>query len=205
MTRIDAVVFDIGNVLIEWQPERFFDRRIGSGRRRALFAQVPLEAMNHAIDLGAPLVETVAGCAAKHPGWSAEINLWARAWLDISGPAIPGAADTLLALRARGVTTLALSNFGNEPFALALGRYPFLDAFDRRFLSGALGCAKPDPAIYATLERETGIDPQRLLFTDDRPENIAAAQARGWQTHLFRDPDGWAERLHAEGLLKRDA
>lgn len=205
MTRIDAVVFDIGNVLIEWQPERYFDRRIGSGRRRTLFALVPLEAMNHAIDLGAPLDETVADYAAQHPDRSAEINLWARAWLDISGPAIPGAADTLLALRARGITTLALSNFGREPLALALGRYLFPDAFDRRVLSGALGCAKPDPAIYATLEHETGLDPQRLLFTDDRPENIAAAQSRGWQTHLFHDPDGCAERLCAEGLLKRDA
>ena len=64
-----------------------------------------------------------------------------------------------------------------------------------------LALAKPDAAIYEAVERDGGVAPQALLFADDRLDNIEAAQARGWQTHLFEGPEGFAERLVAEGLL----
>jgi len=67
-----------------------------------------------------------------------------------------------------------------------------------------MGLIKPDPAIYAALEDATGLPPKALIFTDDRAENIAAAAARGWQTHLFEHPQGWADRLVAEGLLSAE-
>jgi 2-haloacid dehalogenase len=63
---------------------------------------------------------------------------------------------------------------------------------------------KPDPNIYATLENQSGLAPENLIFTDDRPDNIAAAAARGWHTHLFTDPAGWAARLVSEGLLSQE-
>ena len=63
---------------------------------------------------------------------------------------------------------------------------------------------KPDPAIYAVVEGDCGFVPEQLLFTDDRPANIAAAVARGWQGHLFERPAGLADRLVAEGLLQRE-
>jgi 2-haloacid dehalogenase len=68
-----------------------------------------------------------------------------------------------------------------------------------------MGVTKPDPRIYEMVEEDSGIAPERLLFTDDRAENIAAARARGWQAHLFDGPAGWADRLVAEGLVTRDA
>ena len=84
---------------------------------------------------------------------------------------------------------------------MARGVYPFLDEFDQLYLSGALGVTKPAPRIYEMLEQRCGIPPDRLLFTDDRAENIDAAAARGWQTHLFDGPEGWAARLIAAKLL----
>ena len=84
---------------------------------------------------------------------------------------------------------------------MARASYPFLDEFDQLYLSGALGVTKPAPRIYELLEQACGIAPDALLFTDDRAENIAAAAARGWQTHLFDGPEGWANRLIAAGLL----
>jgi 2-haloacid dehalogenase len=105
------------------------------------------------------------------------------------------------ALQARGTPVFALTNFGVGTFAVARQTYPFFDEFDQAFVSGDLRTIKPEPEIYAHLERDTGIAPERLLFTDDRPENIEAAAQRGWHTHLFTTPDTWAARLVAEGLL----
>lgn len=198
---VGAVVFDIGNVLIEWNPERFYDAEIGPDRRAALFAAVDLHRMNELVDAGAPFRETVHDWAARHPDWTAEVRLWHDRWIDMASPRIEGSVALMRALRARGVPVFALSNFGIGSFELACRHYDFLTGFDRAWISGHLRLAKPDPAFYAALERESGVAPERLLFTDDRAENIAAAQARGWRTHLFAGWQGWARRLVAEGLL----
>lgn len=201
---IKAVVFDIGNVLIHWQPEAFYDRVIGVDRRKALFAAVDLHAMNAQIDLGADWRSTVYDCAEAHPDHADAIRMWHDRWLEMASPAIDHSVRLLRALRRRKVPVFALSNFGTGPFQIAEANYPFLEEFDQRFLSGALKIAKPDAAIYQAVEEATGIPPMSLLFTDDRAENIDAAQARGWQTHLFDGPKGFAARLQADGLLSQE-
>jgi 2-haloacid dehalogenase len=198
---IEAVVFDIGRVLIGWEPERFYDARIGPERRKALFAQTGLLAMNDQLDLGAPFLKTVTALAGRHPDWRGEIMAWHDHWIEMARPAIPGSVRLLAALKRRGMPVFALSNFGIGTFDLACRHYPFLQSFDRLFVSGRLGLVKPDPQIYAALETGTGLAGAQLLFTDDRPENIAVARARGWKTHLFDHPEGWAARLLAEGVL----
>ncbi len=198
---IQAVIFDIGNVLIEWQPERFYDATIGAARRRAMFADVDLHAMNDRVDSGGVFADEIAQTAAQWPAHADAIRLWHSHWPQMARPEIPHSVRLLRALRARGVPVFALSNFGLEPFALARTAYPFLDEFDRLFLSGAMGVTKPAPRIYELLEQGCGLPPDALLFTDDRAENIDAAAARGWQTHLFEAPQGWADRLVAAGLL----
>lgn len=198
---VTAVVFDIGNVLIEWNPARLYDPLLGPEGRARLFAEVDLDGMNRAIDLGAPFAETVAATAARHPRWAAAIRLWHDRWIEMASPAIPHSVRLMRALRARGVPVFALSNFGNASFEIGRAHYPFLDEFDARFLSGRLGVVKPDPAIYAALETATGVAPAELFFVDDRAANIAAANARGWQTHLFEGPAGLATALVAAGLV----
>ncbi len=196
-----AVVFDIGNVLISWNPERWYDGQIGPEARAAFFAEVPIEAMNLAVDRGADLSAEVEALAARHPAWAREIRWWRDRWLELCAPAIPESVRLLERLRRRGVPVYALTNFGVATFQIARGAYPFLDSFDRAFVSGQLRMLKPEPGIYAAVEEGTGHPPERLLFADDRPENVAAAAARGWRVHLFDGPGGFAARLVAEGLL----
>jgi len=198
---VQAVVFDIGNVLMEWHPERFYRAEIGAARQARLWAEVDLHGMNLRVDLGADLSDEVEALAARHPDWAPEIRMWRDRWLDMAAPDIPASAHLLRRLRARGVPVFALSNFGRATFEIACRAYPVLTEFDQTFVSAHLGVMKPDPRIYAHLETETGLAPGALLFTDDRPENVDAAAARGWRTHLFETPQGWAERLVAEGLL----
>jgi len=198
---LEAVVFDIGRVLIEWEPERFYDSRIGAARRKQLFAQVPLHKVNLEIDRGAPFRASVYRLAEQHPAWQREIRWWHDCWLEMVPRAIPHSVRLMQALQARGMPVFALSNFGAETFELACAAYPALRGFDHTFVSAHLKTIKPDPEIYAILERKTGVAPERLLFTDDRPENIKAARLRGWQTHLFTAPGPFAARLVQEGLL----
>ncbi|MEY4696298.1 MAG: hypothetical protein RIT14_726 [Pseudomonadota bacterium] len=200
----EAVIFDIGNVLIEWNPERYYDRRIGAARRRAMFAAVDLHAMNDRIDAGGLFRETIYDTAAAHPDWAEEIRWWYDHWIEMASPRIEHSITLLRRLRAKGVPVFALTNFGIHSFEFALTQYDFLSEFDRAFVSGHMGVIKPDPRIYAMVERECGIAPERLIFTDDRADNIAAAAARGWKTHLFTGPAGWAARLVDEGILTVD-
>lgn len=199
--QVEAVIYDIGNVLIEWQPERYYDARLGAERRRALFAAVDLHAMNEAIDAGGLFRETVYDCAARHPEWEEEIRWWYDHWIELASPRIEQSITLLRRLRAKGIPVFALTNFGDDAFAYAQTQYEFLNEFDRAYVSGRMRVTKPAPAIYAMVEEDCGLPPGALLFTDDRAENIAVAQARGWQTHLFTGPKGWAARLVAAGVL----
>ena len=197
---IDAVVFDIGNVLLEWDPERFFDAKVGRARRKALFSETAILQMNDRLDQGAPFRKTVYDFADQNPEYRDEIRMWHDHWLDMAHPRIHRSVALMRGLRDAGVAVFALSNFGVGTFAVACAEYEFLTEFDRRYISGHLGVCKPDPEIYALVETDSGIAPERLFFTDDRPENIDAAAARGWQTHLFAGPDGLAAALRGLGL-----
>ena len=198
---VDAVVFDIGNVLIEWHPERFYDRTVGEERRRALFDAIDLHGMNDRIDRGAPFRDTIYKVADEHPEFAEDVRRWHDQWIEMASPPITHSILLLRALRSKGIPCFALTNFGVGSFAYAETQYPFLTEFDRRFVSGQLETIKPEARIYEIVERESGVAPGALLFTDDRRENVEAAAARGWQTHLFEGPEGFADRLVAEGLL----
>ena len=196
-----AVVFDIGNVLLEWHPERYFDSTIGKDKRLRLFAEVDLHAMNDRIDLGEGFRDVIYAEAESNPEWRAEIRDWHDNWIQLATPPILHSVRLLRALRSAGVTVFSLTNFGLESFAYAQSQYDFLKEFDHDYVSGQMQVVKPDPEIYEILERDSGIEPGKLLFTDDRADNIAMAASRGWQTHLFEGAQGWADRLVDVNLL----
>ncbi|MFT6452329.1 MAG: 2-haloacid dehalogenase [Halocynthiibacter sp.] len=201
MSKIEAVIFDIGNVLIEWQPERLYDAVIGEARRREMFAAVDLHGMNDEIDRGAPFKETIYDMAAATPEFGDEIRMWHDRWIEMAQPAIPHSVALMRKLRAKGIPVFSLTNFGIGSFDYACTQYDFLTEFDRSYVSGHMAVIKPDPKIYEMVEADCGHAPGALLFADDRADNIAAALARGWNAHLFEGPQGWADRLVAEGLL----
>jgi len=200
---IKAVVFDIGNVLIEWQPERFYDVVVGSDKRKKMFETVDLHGMNDVIDSGGPFQETIYAWAEKHPEFRPEIRMWHDRWIEMATPAIDLSWASLRALKAKGISVFALSNFGIDSFAYAETKYPDLCLFDQRYISGHMGVIKPANQIYRMVEEDCGLPPEALLFTDDRADNIEAAHDRGWQTHLFEGPQGWVDCLLDHGLLTR--
>jgi 2-haloacid dehalogenase len=197
----EAVIFDIGNVLTHWQPEAFYDRAIGKDRRLALFTAVDLHGMNEVVDAGGLFRETIYHWAELHPDWSTEIRMWYDRWIELASPRIEGSIALLRALRRKGVPVFSLTNFGSYSYEEARTKLDFLSEFDREYVSGKMGVTKPDPRIYAMVETDCGLPPDRLLFADDKAENVTAAARRGWRTHQFETWQGWARRLVAEGLL----
>ena len=199
-----AVIFDIGNVLIEWQPERFYDAVIGRERREAMFDTIDLHGMNERVDRGEHFTETIYATAEEYPDWHAEIRMWHDRWIEMASPVIDHSVRLMNALQAKGMPVFSLTNFGIQSYDFAATHYPFLRAFDRDFISGHMAVIKLDAQIYQMLEHASGLNGADLIFTDDRADNIAAAKARGWNTHLFKGPQGWADRLVSEGLLSAD-
>ena len=204
MPNIKAVIFDIGNVLIEWQPERFYDRMIGVERRKVMFAAIDLHGINDLVVRGHIFRDTIYAAADECPEWAAEVRMWHDNWSEMATPAIDHSVRLLRALRAAKVPVFALSNFGIQTFEIAEPVYPFLKEFDRRYISGHMQEVKPGQRIYEMVESDCGIAPEALLFVDDRTDNIDTARGRGWQTHLFETPQGWADRLVAEKLLTQE-
>ena len=201
---IKAVVFDIGNVLIHWDPKPFYDNLIGPERRKQLFEQAGLDEMNELVDLGHPFRQTIYDWADKHPEWRNEIRMWHDHWIEFARPEIPLSVHLMKALQSKGIAVISLSNFGVDSYDYAATFYPFLREFDQDFVSGHMRVIKPNPEIYAMLEAKTNLSGAELIFTDDREDNILAASERGWKTHLFTGPEGWAARLVEEGLLTEE-
>ncbi len=196
-----AVVFDIGNVLVEWDPMRVYERLAPDPQARAaLFARVDFDAMNAAGDRNGDLRAEVAALAARHPEDAPMIRAWLDNWAEMFGPELTGTSALLRRLKALGLPVFALTNFAADTFLTAQRMYPALTEFDLEIVSGREGVMKPEPRIYDLLESRAGLSGADLFFADDRPENVAAAAARGWRAHLFESPGALAEALRAEGL-----
>ena len=146
---VDAVVFDIGNVLIEWQPERYYDSIVGEARRRAVFETVDLHKMNDRVDRGEMLRDVAYETAELYPEFRGDIRRWHDDWIKMASPAIPHSVRLLRSLRAKGVPVFALTNFGKDTFAYAQTEYDFLYEFDRAYVSGQMEVSKPEVEMYA--------------------------------------------------------
>lgn len=197
-----AVVFDIGRVLFEWQLSALFAKLIADPDELAWFvANVVTEEWHYQHDRGRSLAEMVPERIAEFPAYAAHIHAYATRFNEtVPGP-VAGMPALVERLHARGVPLYGLTNFGDELWARFRPTQPIFDLFADVIVSGAEKVAKPDPAIYAIAEARTGRRGGELFFTDDNPDNIAAARARGWHAHLFTDATSLEAQLLAAGLL----
>jgi 2-haloacid dehalogenase len=197
-----AMVFDIGRVLIEWEPERLYARLIPDAAERArFFRDVCPPGWNEAFDRGRPMPQGVTEDAAANPEHAELIRAWWERWPEMVGPAIDGSVACLRALKRKGVPVYGLTNFAAETFVIAQEMFPFLTEFDHVVVSAHVRRNKPEPEIYAALEAAVPHAPEALFFADDSEKNVIAARARGWRAHLFEHPEGLQAALIACGLL----
>ena len=199
--RVAQVVFDIGNVLIEWDPRHLYRRLLPDEAACDRFlAEVCTAAWNIEQDRGRPWAEAIAERIALFPDQAALIRAYSERWHEMVPGEVPGTAALLERLREAGVPLYAITNFSSEKFAEAQARFPVLTRFRDVVVSGAVGLLKPDPAIYRLLLARNGLDAADCLFIDDSEKNVRAAEALGMQAHHFRDAAGLQAALRAAGL-----
>ncbi|RHW18809.1 HAD family phosphatase [Sphingomonas gilva] len=200
---VEAVVFDVGNVLYSWEPRFLYERLIDDESALAAFLRdVVTPEWHFQHDAGRPFAETSAELIARFPEHEALIAAWGPRFNESIGPAIPGMAELVAEIDAAGVPLYAITNFSGEFWKPFRAREAALfDRFRDVVVSGDERLLKPDPAIYALALERFGLKGPDAIFIDDRAENVAGAEAAGMRGHLFRDAATLRAELVALGLL----
>ena len=197
-------VFDVGNVLIRWDPRNLYRKLIADEAEREDFlARICSPEWNLEMDRGRAFAEGVAERVALFPQHEALIRAFDERWLETLDGAVEEAVAILEELRAAGVKTYAITNFSREKFALTRTRYPFLDSFEGIVVSAHEQLLKPDPRIYALLCERHGLAPADCIFIDDSLANVEGARAFGMQGHHFKTAAELRADLRQQGLPLR--
>lgn len=199
---VNAVVFDVGRVLYQWQLRTLFEKLIDDAAELEWFlSHVVTEEWHFEHDQGRPLAEMVPERKALFPDHAWLIDAYATRFNEtIPGP-VPGSLDLVRRLEGRGIPLFAITNFGAEFWAQFRPTAPIFDLFGGIVVSGEEKLAKPDPAIFDLAAHRFGFAPGSMLFIDDNAANIEAARALGWQVHHFADAARLESDLTTRGLL----
>jgi 2-haloacid dehalogenase len=201
-----AAVFDLGGVLIDWDPRYLYRKLLADEAAVEEFlATVCTPEWNAEQDRGRPFAEGVAELVERHPVHAAAITAYHERWTEMLGGDIAGTVELLDELRDTGVPLYALTNWSAETFGIARERYQFLEWFDGVLVSGEERMIKPDPAIFRLLLDRFGLDPGAAFYVDDSPANVAAAGELGFDAVRFTGPEQLRRDLEARGLLDRSA
>ena len=183
-----TLVFDLGGVLVDWDPRYLMRGLVPDPERLEWFLEhVCGEEFVGPVDRGRAFADAVEERVARFPRWRAEIEAYAARWDEMVRGAIPGTTALLGELAAAGAPLYALSNWPADTFWVARERFAVLRVFRDVVVSGEVGLAKPDPAIYALALERFGLAAGEAVFVDDRPDNVAAAQGAGFEGVRFTD------------------
>jgi 2-haloacid dehalogenase len=200
--RPTAVVFDLGGVLVDWNPRHLYRRLFADETEMERFlAEVTTPAWNLEQDRGRPFADGIASLIRDHPDQAELIEVYWRRWPEMLGDPHQATVDVLAELRGTGVRLVALTNWSAETFPFAAPRYPFLGWFEAVIVSGDVKLVKPDPAIFQLLVDRHGLEPSRTVLIDDTIANVRAAEALGFRAISFTGAPALRRDLVAMGLL----
>ncbi len=198
---IHAVVFDLGGVLIDWNPRYLYRKIFSSETEVTWFLQhVCTMEWNSRQDEGRTWAEAVAEQTARFPRFAEQIRAYDERWHEMLGGPLDDSVTLLEELSERGVPLYSLTNWSAEKYHHAAA-YPFMDRFRGVLVSGHEGIKKPDPRVFSLLASRYRLHPQQTLFVDDVKENVEAAARAGFLTFHFLGAGPLRERLSAAGLL----
>jgi 2-haloacid dehalogenase len=198
-----VAVFDLGGVLIDWNP-RYLYRQLFDGDERAMehfLETVCTPDWNDQQDAGRTFADACASLKLDHPAHAELIDAWIERYEEMLGGAISGTVEILAELQARGVPLYALTNWSTETYPAALKRFEFLKWFQGVLVSGDVKLLKPDTRIFELFLETYAIDPARAVYIDDRKPNVEAAIALGMHGIVFTDPSALRAELVKIRLL----
>jgi 2-haloacid dehalogenase len=200
---VSAVVFDVGRVLVQWDPRHLYRTLFPDpDEMESFLSEVCTPAWNLELDRGMDWDEALSERIARFPRFEREIRAFRERWDEMVPGAIDGTVGLLEALAARGIPCFALTNFNAHTFARTRARFPFFGLLSGAVVSGEEGLLKPDPRIYHLLTTRYALDPAETLFVDDVQANIEAARACGWHALQFTNAVALREDLARLGLLR---
>ena len=201
---VKAIIFDLGGVVLEWNPRRLYRQYFDNPEdMEAFLAEIDFTAWNALQDKGRPFAEGVAVLSAQYPHRARLIRAYHEHWEQSVGGPIAGTVGIAHRLKQAGYPLFALTNWSAETFPIAQKKYECLKLFDAIVVSGEVGLIKPDPAIFELTIRKTGVHASQCLFVDDHALNIAAAQRLGMRAILFRSPEALDAELREMGILQQ--
>ncbi len=203
--KIGAVVFDLGGVLIDWNP-RYLYRKLFPGDEAGMerfLTEVCTPAWNVRQDAGRSWAEATALLRAEHPGQAELIDAYHLRWPEMLGGPIEGSVDILRELKGAGTALYALTNWSHETFPVAIETYDFLACFDGIVVSGRERLIKPDPGLFRILLDRYGLRAGELVFIDDNARNAEAAAAIGMHAIHFVGAEALRAELARLGLPVR--
>ena len=197
---VTAVVFDIGGVLLDWDPRHLYRKLIADPAELDRFlGEICTPQWHLAHDLGADTQDSCRELAAEHPGHADLIMAWAHRGEEMIAGELDG-TGVLGDVARTGLTCLALSNMEPDTFALRRDRFPFFRLLDGCVISGIEGVAKPDRKIFEIMLSRYGLDPAATVFTDDNAQNVAAAREVGIEAIRYSGAAGLRRDLRARGI-----
>jgi 2-haloacid dehalogenase len=190
-SHIKAIIFDFGNVLLEWNPRYVYQRYFPNDPEaiERFLKEVNFVDWNLQQDKGRPFAEGVAILSEKFPHYAQLIQAYHQNWTDSIGAAYDGTIEILKQLKQAGYPLYGLSNWSAETFPFAREKYDFFDLLDDFVLSGEVGHVKPDPEIFHIILKKIGKPAEECLFIDDSLTNINQAQKMGFATIHFQSPE----------------
>jgi 2-haloacid dehalogenase len=200
---VNTIIFDLGGVLIDWNPDYVFDKLIEDKEKRHYFFQnICTSAWNEEQDAGRSLKEATQLLVDQYPEWQEYIEAYYGRWEDMLGGPIHDTVEIFRQLKDSGKYKLyALTNWSAELFPVALRKYDFLHWFDGRLVSGEEKTRKPFPEFYQLLLDRFHINKEEALFIDDNLRNAEAAEAFGLKTIRFTNPAQLDAALRVIGIL----
>jgi len=199
---LNTIIFDLGGVLIDWNPEYVFRQVIPDAeKRRYFFDNICTHDWNVEQDAGRTLADGTALLVEQFPEWEHEIRAFYGRWEEMLGGPIPDTVRILEELRAAGThRLLALTNWSHETFPVALERYDFLHWFEGILVSGTEKTRKPFRDIYELMLNRYQVEPGKAVFIDDSLKNVEGAQGVGLHGIHFQSPDGLRQALRELGV-----
>jgi len=194
---VTTVVFDVGNVLLAWDPRHLYRKLFDDPSEMDVFlATICTPAWNVEQDRGRSWGEAIAAATAAHPHEAARIAAYSERWQEMVPHRIEGSVAALKLLSDAGIPLYALTNFSSDKFRQSVDRWPFFSRFDGWVVSGDEGVIKPDAEIYRRLTARYNLEPGECLYIDDSKANIETAQDLGFAVHHFEPTDAGVAALY---------
>ncbi|MBI1684610.1 HAD family hydrolase [Caulobacter hibisci] len=197
-----AVLWDVGNVIVRWNPRTLYAKIFKEPADLDRFlSHVGTMDWHSETDRGVTFGDNIALRAAQFPEHAEHLAAWWDRWDEMFSGAIPETEGLIEDLALAGVPQYALTNMANESWPGVKAMSPVFRHLRDAIVSAEEKVIKPDPRIYEIVLERTGLAPHDLLFIDDNADNIAAARALGFHVHLFTDPAALRPVIQAHGLL----